>query len=294
MFDMAKRPSRRRALARRIQFQLKDRLGEPLHLNLLSLFVRLFGSFRAKVAFDLVERRKYAFPLLKAADYAKSMGVKKIYALEFGVAAGAGLVNLAHLARHITRETGVEIGIVGFDSGTGMPRPVDYRDYPEEFIEGDFPLPDPDALRRSLPPEVRVVFGPLHETVPGFVATLDAPVGFVSLDLAYYSSTVEAMDALLASPDSYLPMTLVYLGAVHIDNASPAVGELLAVKEFNARHALRQVHPFTQLREKRVFKNAWWIGKIYTLHVLDHPVRAGRRRQARAAWVLEQPYEAVA
>ena len=41
--------------------------------------------------------RRYAFALLKAADYAKALGIRKIYALEFGVAAGAGLVNLAWL-----------------------------------------------------------------------------------------------------------------------------------------------------------------------------------------------------
>ena len=35
---------------------LRDRLAEPIHLNLISIFVQLFGSFRAKVAFDLVER----------------------------------------------------------------------------------------------------------------------------------------------------------------------------------------------------------------------------------------------
>ncbi|MFO1074186.1 MAG: hypothetical protein U1E17_16195 [Geminicoccaceae bacterium] len=125
----------------KLAWQLSDRLAEPIHLNLISIFVQLFGSFRAKVAFDLVERRRYAFALLKAADYAKAQGIKKIYALEFGIAAGAGLVNLAWLAKHITKDTGVEIGIVGFDTGTGMPRPLDYRDYPEEFIEGDFPCP---------------------------------------------------------------------------------------------------------------------------------------------------------
>jgi hypothetical protein len=265
---------------------LRDRLAEPLHLNLISLFVLLFGSFRAKVAFDLIKRRRYAFALLKAADYAKALGIKKIYALEFGVAAGAGLVNLAWLARHVTRDTGVEIGIVGFDTGTGMPRPQDYRDYPEEFIEGDFPLPDPEALKRTLPPGVSVIYGPAGETARGFVEGLDAPVGFVSLDLAYYSSTVDAMQALLGPPDKYLPMTLVYLGAVLIDNANPAVGELLAVKEFNELHRLRQVHPFNCLRDKRIFKKARWHPYIHTLHVLDRPKRAGIEKLARDIWVL--------
>lgn len=277
----------------KLAWQLSDRLAEPLHLNLLSLFVQAFGSFRAKVAFDLVERRRYAFALLKAADYAKAQGHKKIYALEFGIAAGAGLVNLAWLARHITKDTGVEIGIVGFDTGTGMPRPLDYRDYPEEFIEGDFPLPDPEALRRKLPPEVRVIYGPAGETARGFVETLDAPVGFVSLDLAYYSSTVDAMQALLAPAEKYLPMTLIYLGAVLIDNANPAVGELLAVREFNELHRYRQVHPFTHLRDKRIFKNGLWHHQIHTLHVLDHPKRAGVEKLSREVWVLDQPYSAA-
>lgn len=268
---------------------LADRLGEPLHLNVASVFVKLLGGFRAKVAFDLVERRRYAFPLLKAADYAKAQGIRKIHVLEFGIAAGAGLVNLAWLAGQVTAETGVEIGVVGFDAGTGMPRPRDHRDYPEEFIEGDFPLPDKAALARVLPANVRVVYGPVAETVRDFVAGIDAPIGFAVLDLAYYSSTVEALAALTGPPELYLPMTLVYLGAIRIDNANPAVGELLAVREFNASRPLRQIHPFTSLRDKRVFRRAAWLDQIHTLHVLDHPRRSGKDAPAREAWLLEDP-----
>lgn len=269
--------------------QLADRLGEPLHLNLASLCVRLFGGFRAKVAFDLIERRRYAMPLLKAADYAKAQGVPKIYVLEFGIAAGAGLVNLAWLAAQVTAETGVEIGIVGFDAGTGMPPPVDYRDYPEEFVAGDFPLPDRAALERVLPPAVRVIYGPVAETTRAFVTSLDAPIGFAVMDLAYYSSTVEAMVVLEGPPEHYLPMTLVYLGAIRIDNANPAVGELAAVRDFNARHERRQIHPFTSLRDKRVFRRAAWLEQIHTLHVLDHPRRSGRDPLHRPVWALDGP-----
>lgn len=270
--------------------RLADRLGEPLHLNLISIFVKLFGSFRAKVAFDLIERRRYAFCLLKAADYARAMGIEKIYALEFGVAAGAGLVNLVWLAEQVTADTGVEIGVVGFDAGTGMPVPVDHRDYPEEFLAGDFPLPDFDLLQRNLPAGSRVVLGPIAETAPGFVDGLDAPIGFVSLDLAYYSSTVEAMVALKGPADRYLPMTMVYLGAIRMDNANPAVGELLAVSEFNRANARRQVHPFTCLRDKRIFRRAAWLNQIYTLHVLDHAARSGGKPPERDIWALDDPY----
>jgi hypothetical protein len=269
---------------------LRDRLAEPLHLNIASAFVALLGSFRAKVAFDLVDRRRSAVSLLKAADYAKAMGIPKIYAVEFGIAAGAGLVNLAQIGERVTRTTGVQIGLIGLDSGTGMPRPTDYRDYPEEFVEGDFPTPDRALVERNVPPGTRVVYGPLAETARGFLEDLDAPIGFVSLDLAFYSSTVDAMRALEGPAERYLPMTLVYLGAVLMDSANPAVGELLAVEEFNRSHPLRQVHPFTALREKRILKNGAWLNQIHTLHVLDHPRRSGVDPLRRDTWVLANPY----
>lgn len=272
---------------------LADRLGEPLHLNLASVAVKFFGGFRARVAFDLIERRRYAMPLLQAADYAKGLGLSKIYVLEFGIAAGAGLVNLAWLGERVTRETGVEIGIIGFDAGTGMPPPVDYRDYPEEFVAGDFPLPDPEALEKILPAGVRVVYGPVAASTRDAIRTLDAPIGFAVMDLAYYSSTVEALVALEGQPECYLPMTLVYLGAVRIDNANPAVGELSAIREFNQRQPLRQIHPFTSLREKRIFRRAAWLDQIYTLHVLDHPRRSGKEPPRRPVRELADPARAV-
>jgi hypothetical protein len=37
-----------------------ERLTEPLHLNMASAFVAVFGGFRAKVAFDLVYKQPYA------------------------------------------------------------------------------------------------------------------------------------------------------------------------------------------------------------------------------------------
>jgi len=273
---------------------LADRLGEPLHLNVASVFVKLFGGFRAKVAFDLLERRRYAMPLLQAADYARELGIAKIYVLEFGIAAGAGLVNLAWLARQTTEETGVAIEIVGFDAGVGMPPPKDYRDYPETIAEGDYPLPDKAALAKILPPGVRVIYGPVGETVRDFIAGLDAPIGFAVLDLATYSSTVDALAALEGRPDLYLPMTMVYLGAVRIDNSNPAVGERLAVREFNERHPLRQIHPFTSVRDKRVFRRAAWLEQIHTLHVLDHATRSGKQRLERDVHMLEDPTQSGA
>src|SRR5580698_9337117 len=92
----------RRHVWRRIFY---ERLTEPLHLNALSVFVGLFGSFRQKVAYDLVLRPYHAFALLNAADQARGRGLSAITVLEFGVAAGAGLMNISILAQKVTSLT---------------------------------------------------------------------------------------------------------------------------------------------------------------------------------------------
>ncbi len=252
----------------------RERLSEPLHLNLLSLGVAVFGSYRAKVAFDLMVRQQYAFPVLYAADEAKKLGLKKIVVLEFGVAAGAGLMNLCELAARTEKETGVAIEVVGFDTGTGMPPAVDYRDMPEYFQEGDFPM-DFEALRRALPERARLIIGPVEETIPDFLASVSpqAPIGFVSVDVDYYSSAVQTLPILTGNPEQYLPIVPVYLDDVGMDGANPWNGELLAVAEFNEAQALRKVAPFTLLRSKRIFKNTQWIDRMYAAHIHDHPTR---------------------
>src|SRR5450631_918628 len=55
---------------------LYERFPEPLHLNILSIFVALFGSYKARIAFDLVVRQQYAFSLLKTAELAQAQGLK--------------------------------------------------------------------------------------------------------------------------------------------------------------------------------------------------------------------------
>src|SRR5664279_2437921 len=135
----------------KIQNFFLERLSEPLHLNFLSLFVLLFGSFRSKVYFDLVIRQQNAFPILYAVDLAKWRGYSSIVVCEFGVAAGAGMMNMCAIADRVAKATGIEICVVGFDNGVGMPDPLDYRDLPEFFTKGDFPM-DEERLRRNLPP----------------------------------------------------------------------------------------------------------------------------------------------
>jgi hypothetical protein len=253
----------------------RERLSEPLHLNAISLFVALFGGVEAKTYFDLIPRQQFAFGVLHAARRARRGGLSRVKALEFGVAAGAGLLNMSGIASRVSKATGVEVDVVGFDGAVGLPRPRDHRDHPDLYTVGSFAMQDQRALIDRLPHNARLVVGPLDETVPDFLARLDpeAPIGFVSVDVDYYFSAVDALGIFDGHPELYLPALPVYFDDVWFEQHNPWCGELLAIEEFNEAHEFRKIAPFTALRSKRLFKNARWIDQMFTAHVLDHPTR---------------------
>ncbi|GEM_PF-369701 len=254
--------------------RLAERLTEPLHLNILAAFVKLFGSYTMKIDFDLIRPRHYAFAILEAARFAQRQGVSTITIIEFGVAMGKGLLAMCDIAKQVSRETGVQFSVAGFDTGCGMPPPVDYRDHPDLYQAGDFPM-NQEELARELPPNARLVIGDIKHTVPGFLAELspEQPIGFAAIDVDYYSSAVEALK-IFSGPDptKYLPLTLVYLDDIVLPSHSRFTGELLAVEEFNQANAMRKIDKYRFLRSQRIFKQPRWISQVFLLHVFDHPI----------------------
>jgi hypothetical protein len=288
LFDRARYLISRLGMASRRRRVFVERIGEPLHLNFLALFVALFGSIKSKIDFDLVVRQQFAFPLLHAAELARQMGVQQLVAMEIGVASGAGLLNICGITERITKETGVRFRIIGFDTGKGMPPPIDYRDLPELWQEGDFPM-DERALRMKLPQNAELAIGPLKETIPAVLEsiTADERVGFVSIDVDYYSSTVEALKIFSGAPNLYLPRVLLYLDDIIVEPISPWTGELLAINEFNAGQKLRKIAPFPFLRSRRIFQRARWIDQIYFCHVHDHEWRSPGSALSRAPQAIK-------
>jgi hypothetical protein len=254
---------------------LVERFSEPLHLNLLSLFVAIFGSFRTKIFFDLCIRQQHAFGLLTAADDARINGYKSVTVIEFGVANGAGLLNICALSQKITKATGVSFNIVGFDNVSGMPPLRDYRDHPELYQPGWYPMEAPEQLRAKLPANAQLILGDIATTVPQFLSDrpADSPIGFVSVDVDYYWSAVHALESLIGPPELYLPRVTMYFDDVSSITHNRWCGELAAIDEFNNKNALRKISLCNFLRESRPFKNAKWLGQTYTLHVLDHSAR---------------------
>jgi hypothetical protein len=273
---------------------LVERFSEPLHLNALALFVAAFGSVRSKIFFDLYVRQQHAFGLLTAADDAAANGHKAVTAIEFGVANGAGLLNICSIAEKITRATGISFNIVGFDNASGMPPLHDYRDHPELYQPGWYPMEAPDRLRASLPQNARLILGDLSSTLEEFLSTMpaDSPIGFVSLDVDYYWSAVDALRCFDGAAELYLPRVTMYLDDISSAAHNPWCGELAAISDFNASHELRKAAPFNFLRESRLFKNARWLSQIYTLHVLDHPARFSLLENYGHV-ALENPYLSI-
>jgi hypothetical protein len=267
-----------------------ERLTEPLHLNLASIGVALFGGVRAKAAFDLLVRRQHAYGLLKAADEARARGLARVTVVELGVASGTGLLNLCELGARITKETGVEFRVAGFDTGEGMPPPADYRDHPELYKEGWFPM-DRAALEARLPPNAELHFGPIAETMRPFVDGLgpQAPLGFATLDVDFYSSSKDALTLFEGRPGAYLSFVTVYVDDLALSTHTRYAGELLAIREFNDEHELRKLDWDWNLANTRVFRRAEWLTHMFKLHVLDHPERSDLSSSEQIA-SFENPY----
>lgn len=259
---------------------LKSRLSYPLHLDLLSSMSFLFGGLKSKIAYDNFRLAHYAFGVYEGAKRAKDLGLKEITVIEFGVANGRGLLAMAMYAEKVEKHFGVKINVLGFDSGAGMPKTEGYKDHPEIYATGDFPMQSQDKLIAILPKNTQLIILDLIKS--DWTAYLKAPVAFVSVDVDYYSSTIAILNYLTALNASLLlPNTLIYFDDIQMANHNPYQGELLAINEFNAANGFRKIVDFsTVLRSTRLLKNAPWINHIYQLHVLDHKVRNEEYRSA--------------
>jgi hypothetical protein len=213
---------------------------------------------------------RYLWGSLHGAHLAKALEVDRISLVEFGVAGGNGLVALEKIAGHLEERLEVGVSVYGFDTGTGLPRPVDVRDCPNLFLEGGFPM-DVEALRRRLE-TAALMLGTVEETLPAFIEGRPDPVAFISFDLDLYSSTKEALPVLAAQQDILLPRVHCFLDDIMGYTYGDHNGERLAVAEFNAEHEQRKVSLIYGLSHfvPRRCRNEEWVEKLYMAHILDH------------------------
>jgi hypothetical protein len=268
-----------------------ERITEPIHLNLISLFVLIFGTYRLKIKFDLILRQNHAFSLLEATQTAVNRNIKKITIIELGVSTGGGLMNICKICAELSKRYPIEFQIFGFDTGKGMPPPNDFKDHPELYHEGDFRM-NRELLEKKLPHNCNLIIGEVEESIPKFLSEQNlenAPIGFISYDLDYYSSTKHAMELLKGPQHFYLPKFPVYFDDIALWSHNSFCGELLAIKEFNEENEFRKIEPDRFLRLRRAFQKAEWIEHIFFVHILDSHERNLISVLEKAA-VLENPY----
>lgn len=253
-----------------------DSLIEPMPTRLLVLraldSVFNFLSYETKLRVRSITRSQYGFGLLQAARLAARLGVPRISAIEFGVAGGNGLLALEDHARLVNRETGVEIDIYGFDNGAGLPPPADYRDMPYAWEQGFYAM-DVEKLKGRLR-SAKLLIGDVRDTVEGFGETNPAPIGFISFDLDYYSSTTVALRVLDLPFENLLPRVFCYFDDVAGGASScynEFTGELLAINEFNQARPDRKLAQIAGLRHNFRTLPVLWHEQIYVAHLFKHP-----------------------
>jgi hypothetical protein len=229
------------------------------------------GGVEARTKFGIWGRPAYAYGVYSAATLARSLGLSGVTVAEFGVAGGAGLLALEAIAADMEQHFRMEIAVAGFDTGTGMPPPVDYRDMAHVWAQGFYRM-DEQKLRASLS-RAELVIGDVAATTRDFVQRTKHPIGFISFDLDYYSSTKNAFGIFSGPMDSRLPRVFCYFDDIIWPEQAyynEFVGEYLAIAEFNAEHELQKISKIPHLAWIRPMPAAW-NEQMYVMHDFAHP-----------------------
>jgi hypothetical protein len=244
--------------------------GSPIPFD--NSYEWLDASFRRLMADPVCARRpQYVWGVLDGAALAKVLGLEGVSVIEFGVASGAGLVALERVAERAEQLIGIRIEVFGFDTGTGHPKPRDYRDMPYRWFEGYYPC-DKEQLEKRLT-RARMIYGLVAETVGSFIRDGHPPVAFVGWDFSVYTATRDALSLFGADSRALLPRTpCSFRSAIGKDNCE-YTGELLAISEFNAAHEMRKI---CKIQGMRYFVPAQysghWMEWLHTMHIFDHPL----------------------
>jgi hypothetical protein len=249
-----------------------ERLAEepPFRLVTRAIIKRTPTNIRTKARWDAVARPHYLAGVLAGADQAKREGASEISVMEFGVAGGNGLVVLQEYAAAVERETGVRIAVYGFDAGGGLPALCgDYRDHPDQWRPSDYRM-DEHALRQRLSDRTTLIIGDIKATLPDFVAQRKAPpVGFVSVDVDLYSSTVDTLKLFTLPGKRMLRRVPMYFDDTDFVFNHRFAGEFLAIEEFNRAQDRVKIDIWRGIWKNRPFSESPWLRNMYMAHDLE-------------------------
>ncbi|MDR1321133.1 MAG: hypothetical protein LBK56_06865 [Gracilibacteraceae bacterium] len=246
-----------------------DQAGVPV-----DIFARWQAFYKEYQAAHRLQRPYYAEPIMQAAELARAKGCDEISVIEFGVAGGTGLLLAELYARETERLTGVKIQTYGFDRGDGLPE-ITACDLSSPWVKGDFPMELrklQNQLQRS-----KLILGDITDTCKTFFDKYaPAPIGAMFVDVDLYEPTVAILDMLLASDDFFLPTVYMYFDDIRIGDC---LGELLAVKDFNAKSKNSKITPegLTGGQVMGYDDTLWWSKHLKRNIRFSHPKIANDR-----------------
>lgn len=230
------------------------------------------GSYASRLHASAVSRPTYGWCMYHAAEEAKKLGHKAMTVVEMGVAGGSGLLSLCQHRQEIQKAFGIEIVVVGFDTGKGLPATGDPRDLLYCWPPGSFEM-DRDALEKRLNGQAQLVLGDVATTTAQWSADPQAPLGAIMFDLDFYTSTIAALG--LLTKQHVLPRVWCYFDDIsgYPDNAyTDRIGVREAIRDFNLdpqRRALSD-HLSPAYTFRGMPPEAWY-DQIYLYHRLSHP-----------------------
>ena len=229
------------------------------------------ATYVDRLAIGELDRPHYGYCILQAAKLATMLKYPKVSVVEFGCGGGNGLLNAEMHIREIMNFVPVEIELYGFDMGTGLPPPRDYRDMPHYFRRGQYKM-DRQALERRLT-KAKLVIGDVKATCATFFREYNpAPIGCMFHDLDFYSSTKDALTLLDADASHFLPRIFNYFDDILGDDiwlCNEFTGERLAIEEFNQERPSKKFSKCHHL--PFLYPNSSWPHQIYVCHDFGHP-----------------------
>jgi hypothetical protein len=253
----------------------------PFRLFTKAVVKRVARSVRTRARWDVASRPQYLAGVLAAADEAIQEGIGAITAFEFGVAGGNGLLALGDLAPAVEAEIGVKVAVYGFDTGSGLPELTgDYRDYPDHWRPGDYPM-DEEGLRRQLRPNTQLIIGNVRDALLQTLPRIKESVGFVAVDVDIYSSTRDVLRMFSMSERNMLRRVYMYWDDVDLPFTHRFAGELLAMEEFNCISQDVKIDQWRSISKQRPFPEASWLKRMYIAHDLAAISRATTSRKVR-------------
>jgi len=229
------------------------------------------GSLEFRLALQALDKPEYAFGVKHAIDLASKLNHRRVSVVEFGVGTGLGLKTLERYAEELGGKYGVTVDVYGFDLSSGLPAPSDYRDVPYFWKAGDYKM-DVESLQAELT-RAKLILGDVRDSIAKFAQAKPAPIGFISFDLDYYSSTAAAFRIFDGADEMFLPRVICYFDDVRSDGRAlhcEYAGELRAIKEFNELPG--EVHKLCAFRiQKPVVKfDAPWLRQLWAYHRFSH------------------------